>query len=96
MSKLTRTLIIGATLATMNLVSMTAVAQAKPSDALERYLRGERASQEQSTADDPTQRELADRWTYYHHATQMSPAELKAWMQAKDNGDSATQPPARP
>jgi hypothetical protein len=95
MSKLTRTLIIGATLAAMHLAGMTAVAQAKPSDALERYLRGERASHEQSTADDPTQRELADRWNHYNHATRMSPAELKAWMQAKDNGDTATQPPAQ-
>ena len=95
MSKLTRILIIGATLTAMHLAGMTAVAQAKPSDALERYIRGERASHEQSTADDPTRRELADRWTYYNHATQMSPAELKAWMQAKDRADTSTAPPAQ-
>jgi Na+(H+)/acetate symporter ActP len=38
------------------------------------------------------QRKLAERWTYYNHATQMSPAELKTWMQAKDRPDTTTQP----
>ena len=50
---------------------------------------------EQSTTDDATQRELAERWTYYYHATRMSPAELKAWMQAKQRADTAIQPPAQ-
>ncbi len=50
---------------------------------------------EQSTTDDAAQRELAERWTYYYyHATRMSPAELKAWMQAKQRADTAIQPPA--
>ena len=83
MSKLTRTLILGAALAAMNLAGMTAVAQAQPNDpdgkqarrqategqvgetwrkhqatpqqqsatddAVERFRRGERASQEQTT-----------------------------------------------
>jgi hypothetical protein len=30
----------------------------------------------------PSQQELADRWTYYHQATRVPPAELKAQMQA--------------
>lgn len=57
---------------------------------------------EQSATDDATQRELAERWTYYYQATRMSPAELKAWMRAKQRADKATAPtvqapaPARP
>ena len=43
---------------------------------------------------DTTQRELADRWTYYH-ATRMSPAELKAWTQAKDRAGTSTERPAQ-
>ena len=50
---------------------------------------------EQPTTDDATQRELAKRWTYYYHATRMSPAELKAWMQAKQRADTAIQPPGQ-
>jgi hypothetical protein len=49
MSKLTRTLILGAALAAMNLAGMTLVAQAQPPDGVEQFRRGERASQEQST-----------------------------------------------
>ena len=51
---------------------------------------------------DTTQRELADRWIYYYHATRMSPAEFKAWTQAKDRAGNSTAPsahvpaPARP
>jgi hypothetical protein len=47
---------------------------------------------------DTTQRELADRWTYYYHyyhATRMSPAEFKAWTQAKDRAGTSTAPPAQ-
>jgi hypothetical protein len=67
----------------------------QPTDAVERFRSGERASQEQSTTDDTTQRELAERWNYYYQATRMSPAELKAWMQAKQRADNATPPPAQ-
>jgi hypothetical protein len=42
----------------------------------------QRAAQEQVTTENTTQQELAERWTYYNHATRMSPAELKAWLQA--------------
>jgi Na+(H+)/acetate symporter ActP len=38
------------------------------------------------------QQKLAERWAYYSHATQMSPAELKAWLQAKDRPDTPTEP----
>ena len=41
-----------------------------------------------------TQRKLAERWSYYSHATQMSPADLKVWMQAQDHADTPTEPPA--
>jgi hypothetical protein len=97
MSKLARALILGATLAAMNLAGMTAVAQAQTTDepasnqdarrppaerqvgesyrnyhealaaqaqraeddAVERFRRGERASQQQTTADAALQRQLA-------------------------------------
>ena len=44
---------------------------------------------------DATQRALSERWTYYYHATRMSPAELRAWMQAQDRADTLAEPPAR-
>jgi hypothetical protein len=74
MSKRARTLILGVTLAAMNLAGMTAVAHAhpldpaadhadasqrQPTDAVERFRRGERASQEQPTADAALRRLLA-------------------------------------
>jgi hypothetical protein len=75
MSKLARALILGATLAAMNLAGMTAVAHAypldpaadhavaaqqhNPTDAQEQFRRGERASQEQTAADAAGQRLLA-------------------------------------
>jgi hypothetical protein len=53
MSKRTRALILGATLAAMNLAGLTAIAQANDqpagADAVEQFRRGERASQEQPT-----------------------------------------------
>ena len=53
MSKLARALILGATLAAMNLAGLTAIAQANDqpagADAVEQFRRGERASQEQPT-----------------------------------------------
>jgi hypothetical protein len=53
MSKLGRVLILGATLAAMNLAGLTAIAQANDqpaeADAVEQFRRGERASQEQPT-----------------------------------------------
>jgi hypothetical protein len=65
----------------------------QPTNAVERFRRGERASQKQPTTDDATQRELAERWNYYYQATRMSPAELKAWLQAKERADNPTQVP---
>jgi hypothetical protein len=43
---------------------------------------------------DTTLRELANRWIYYYHATRTSPAEFKAWTQAKDRAGNSTAPPA--
>ena len=56
MSRLARVLILGAVMAAMNLAGMTAVAQAQSAhdDAVQRFRQGERASQEQPTADNPT------------------------------------------
>jgi hypothetical protein len=75
MSKLARVLVLGAMVAAMNLVGMTAVAHAypldptadhavaaqqqNPTDAQELFRRGERASQEQTTADATLRRLLA-------------------------------------
>jgi hypothetical protein len=95
MSRLARALILAATLAALNLAGMTAVAQAQPSDAVEQFRRGERASQEQNITEDATQQKLAERWNYYYQATRMSPAELKAWLQAKDRPDTPTTPPTQ-
>jgi hypothetical protein len=158
MSKRARALILGATLAAMNLAGLTAVAHARANDdpdgkvarrlATERQAgeprrHGQVTSHEQTAADaalrrvlarerfsipsgtpaqvtapaptepngrpgwllpaelqarmqaDAAQRKLAERWSYYSQATRMSPAELKAWMQAKDRPDTPTQPPTQ-
>jgi hypothetical protein len=68
MSKLTRTFILAVVVAVLPLAGMTAVAHAQAND-----------------QDTPSQQELAERWNSdYYQATRMLPAELKAWMQARD------------
>jgi hypothetical protein len=87
-----RALILAAMVFAMNVVAMTAVAQAQRPDG---------AAQQQPTTADPTQQELAERWnTDYYQATHMSPAQHKAWLQTHKNSRSATQittqvPPAQ-
>jgi hypothetical protein len=109
MSKLARTLILAATVATLNLAGLTATAHAQANDedpisqqeAAENWnnynqaTRVPPAEQKARMEADAAQRKLAERWTYYYHATRMSPAELKAWMQAKDRPDTLTKPPAQ-
>ena len=108
MSKLTRTLILAATVAAMNLAGMTAIAQANDQDTPSQQELAERWNTDyyQATHMSPAQhkawlqanaaqRALSDRWTYYYHATRMSPAELKAWVQARDRADTSTGPPAQ-
>jgi hypothetical protein len=109
MSKLTRTLILAATVAALNLTGLTAIAHAQASDKdtttqqqlaenwnyYQQATRVPPAELKARMQADATQRELSDRWTYYYQATRMSPAELKAWMQAKDRPDTSTQPPAQ-
>jgi hypothetical protein len=56
MSKLTRTLIIGATLAAMHLAGMTAVAQAQATD--------------QPTRRPPSERQVGESWRHRHAASQ--------------------------
>jgi hypothetical protein len=105
MSKLTRTLILAATVAAMNLAGMTAVAHAQANDQdtpsqqelAERwnsdYYQATHMSPAQHKAwlqANAAQRELSDRRAYYGHATQMSPAELKAWVQAWDRAGTPT------
>ena len=106
MSKLTRTLILAATVAAMNLAGMTAIAHAQANDQdtpsqqelAERwntdYYQATHMSPAQHKAwlqANATQRELSDRWAYYSHATQMSPAELKVWVQARDRAGTPTE-----
>jgi hypothetical protein len=107
MSKLARTLVLAATVATMNLAGMTAVAQPNDQETSSQQELAENWNHYQQATRvppaelqarrqaDATQRELSDRWTYYYHATRMSPAELKAWSQAKDRATTPTEPPAR-
>jgi hypothetical protein len=109
MSKLTRTFILAATVAAMNLAGLTAIAHAQANDQdtttqqewaenwnyYQQATRVPPAELKARMQADATQRELSDRWTYYYQATRMSPAELKAWMQAKDRPDTSTQPPAQ-
>jgi hypothetical protein len=104
MSKLARTLILGATLAAMNLAGMTAIAQAQtsddpaskrhhglgqlellaaddhavasreqPTDAVQRFRRGERASQEQPTSDAATRAALAQEQSYSFYSSRWTP-----------------------
>ena len=100
MSKLTRTLVVAATLAAMNLAGVTAVAQPNDGDTpTQREVSENWNTYNQSTRVPPAelkaQRELADRWSYYNQATRLSPAELKAWSQAKDRPDTPTPPPTQ-
>jgi hypothetical protein len=56
--------------------------QEHPTDAVEQFRTEEPASPEHDSKA-TTPRELADRWTYYFQSPHMSPAELKAWLHAK-------------
>jgi hypothetical protein len=109
MSKLTRALILTATVAAMNLAGLTAIAHAQANDQgtpsqqqlaenwnyYQQATRVPPAELKARMQADATQRDLSDRWAYYYQATRMSPAELKAWMQAKDRPDTSTEPPAQ-
>jgi hypothetical protein len=94
MSKLTRTLIIGATLAAMHLAGMTAVAQALANDEPVRQPPTERqvgeawrhrqaATPEQTAADAALQRQLARE---RHSIPSRTPAQVPAPVPADPNG----------
>jgi hypothetical protein len=105
MSKLTRTLILAAALAAMNLAGLTAIAHAQANDQetpnqqelAKRWTYYHLSTQippaelKARMQADAAQRTLSDRWTYYDHATQMSPAELKAWVQARNRAGTPTE-----
>ena len=109
MSNRARALILAATLATLNLTGLSAVAHAQANEQdtpSQQELADNWNYYYQSTHIPPaelkarmqaaaTQRKLSENWTYYYHATQMSPAELKAWMQAKDRPATPTKPPTQ-
>jgi hypothetical protein len=61
MSKLTRRLVIGATLAAMNLVGMTAVAQAQAND---------QPASKQAALRPPTERQVGESWRHRQAASQ--------------------------
>jgi hypothetical protein len=97
MSKLTRTLIIGVTLAAMHLVGMTAVAQAQANDEPvmqppterqvgEAWRHRQAASPEQAAADAALQRQLARERFSIPNAT---PAEVPAPAPPKQRGPSS-------
>jgi hypothetical protein len=69
MSKRTHALVLVAMVAAMNLAGMTAIAQALPSDAVEQFRRGERASQ-----DDSTPAEAVEEFRRGERASQEQPA----------------------
>ena len=128
MSKLTRTLILAATVAAMNLASTTTLAHAGTNDDLaskrHRVLgQLELIAEDAATAQQQLGRELgllpagdpgpgrrncrpgcrltppSGSWRIggptTTRTTRMSPAELQAWMQAKDRPDTSTEPPAQ-
>jgi hypothetical protein len=84
MSKLTRTLILAATVAAMNLAGMTAIAQAHTSDDPASTRHRVLGQLELLTGDDAatSQQQVAENWNYYQQATRVPPAELQARMQA--------------
>ena len=110
MSKRTHALVVAAMVAALNLAGMTAIAHAQANDQptsdqnarrsptqaqVGKYRYYHDALAAQGQADAAAQRKLSENWTYYYHATQMSPAQLKAWMQAKDHADTPTKPPTQ-
>jgi hypothetical protein len=68
MSKRTRALVLAAIVAAMNLTAITAIAQGQPTDALEQFRRGERASQQQ-----PTTAEAVEEFRRGERASQQQP-----------------------
>jgi hypothetical protein len=71
--------------------ALAAQEQATEADAVERFRRSEWASHEQSATSDVGQQGQAERWNSYYQATRMSPAELKAWMEATQRANNPTQ-----
>jgi hypothetical protein len=105
MSKLSRTLLVGATLVAMSLPAMNAVAQPSDGTSTRREVSENWNYYNQSTRVPPAelkarmradaaQREQSDRRTYYNQATRMSPAELKAWAQGQNGADTPAAPTA--
>jgi hypothetical protein len=96
MSIRVRALILAAMVVAMNLAAMTGVAQAQPPDGAAQFRLRQQAVQEQPTAADATQRQLAERWnTDYYQATHMSPAQHRAWLQAHKRFRSTTRTPTQ-
>jgi hypothetical protein len=79
MSNRTRSLILGVTLAAMNLAGLTAIAQAQPPDTVEQFRRDEQASQEQTAADAALRRVLArERFSIPNGTPAQAPAPTHA------------------
>ena len=89
MSKLGRTLMLGAALVAMNLAAATAVAQEQTTDdAVELFRAGERAVQEQTTTDDAVELFRAGEraWAAHHDDVGTTPAD--ASQPARPDGPS--------
>jgi hypothetical protein len=84
MSKLTRTLIIGATLAAMHLAGMTAVAQAQPND--------------EPVMQPPTERQVGEPWRHRQAASPEQTAADAALQRvpARERSSIPSQPPDQP
>jgi hypothetical protein len=107
MSKLTRTLILAATVAAMNLAGLAAVAHAQANDQdppSQQELAERWSYYQQATRVPPAelkarmQADATQRWnTDYYQATHMSPAQHEAWLQVHQAWLQATQvPPTEP
>src|SRR5215207_979791 len=79
MSKITRILILVATVAALNLAGLTAVAHAQANN------------QDAPSQQELAERWNTD----YYQATHMSPAQHKAWLEAHKRSRSATQTPTQ-
>jgi hypothetical protein len=87
MSKHTRALVLATMVAAMNLAGLTTIAQAQPSDAVEQFRRGERASQEDSTPTD-----AVERFRQRERASQPQPSTAEAVEESRRSERASQQP----
>jgi hypothetical protein len=105
MSRLTRALVVGATVVALSLAPAAAAAQphtpsqdtTSQQELAQRwndYYQSTRVAPAELEAQrraEATRRALAEKWNHYYHSTRIPPVELEAWERPAD----ATEPPAR-